>query len=202
MHIDIMSSAATPTTRDRILNAACRLLEGYPDDKTRMADIARAAEVSRQAVYLHFENRADLLTEALRYRDEQTGLQDRLAPYRAAETGEAKIEAFVAFWADHVPRVQGMARALLALRDSDPAAEAAWAERMASAREGCESCMRHLADEGRLAAPWDVTTATDLFWAMLSIQNWMLLTGPCGWSEQDYTERLTRQALRTFVAPT
>ncbi len=196
-----MSSDSQKPTRDRILEAACTLLEDHPGAATRMADIARAAGVSRQAVYLHFENRADLLTEALHHRDETTGLQERLAPSRAAAHGAARIARFIEFWADHVPRVQGLARALLAMRDNDPAAAAAWEERMAATREGCEACILQLAEEGRLAPPWQVGPATDLFWAMLSIQNWMLLTGPCGWSEQEYAERLTRQAHRTFVAP-
>ena len=200
-HIDAMSRESQTPTRDRILEAACSLLEDHPDAPTRMADIARAAGVSRQAVYLHFENRADLLTAAMRHRDETTGLQDRLAPSRTAGSGEERIARFIAFWADHVPRVQGLARALLAMRDSDPAAAAAWDERMAATREGCKACILMLAEEDRLAAPWQIGPATDLFWAMLSIQNWLLLTGPCGWSEQDYAENLTRQAHRTFVAP-
>ena len=38
--------------------------------KVRIADIAVAAEVSRQAVYLHFGNRANLLLlAAVQYRD-------------------------------------------------------------------------------------------------------------------------------------
>ena len=177
------------------------MLEDESGTSTRMADIARAADVSRQAVYLHFQNRADLLTAALRHRDEQTGLQENLAASRAAATGEERIARYVEFWADHVPRIQGLAHALLAMRDSDPAAAAAWDERMAATRDGCEACILALAEEGRLAAPWQIGPATDLFWAMLSVQNWMLLTGPCGWSQQDYAENLTRQATRTFVTP-
>jgi len=196
-----MSSNSKTPTRDRILEAACALLEDESGTSTRMADIARAADVSRQAVYLHFQNRADLLTAALRHRDEQTGLQENLAASRAAATGEERIARYVEFWADHVPRIQGLAHALLAMRDSDPAAAAAWDERMAATRDGCEACILALAKEGRLAAPWQIGPATDLFWAMLSVQNWMLLTGPCGWSQQDYAENLTRQATRTFVTP-
>jgi len=211
-----MSSNSKSPTRDRILEAACALLEDDSGTSTRMADIARAADVSRQAVYLHFQNRADLLTAALRHRDEQTGLQENLAASRAAATGEERIARYVEFWADHVPRIQGLAHALLAdhvpriqglahallaMRDSDPAAAAAWDERMAATRDGCEACILALAKEGRLAAPWQIGPATDLFWAMLSVQNWMLLTGPCGWSQQDYAENLTRQATRTFVTP-
>jgi len=196
-----MSSNSKSPTRDRILEAACALLEDDSGTSTRMADIARAADVSRQAVYLHFQNRADLLTAALRHRDEQTGLQENLAASRAAATGEERIARYVEFWADHVPRIQGLAHALLAMRDSDPAAAAAWDERMAATRDGCEACILALAKEGRLAAPWQIGPATDLFWAMLSVQNWMLLTGPCGWSQQDYAQNLTRQATRTFVTP-
>ena len=58
--------APNPTPA-RILDAALALLrEGGP---VRMSDIAKAAGVSRQAVYLHFPTRAQLLIAAARRLD-------------------------------------------------------------------------------------------------------------------------------------
>ena len=45
--------ADASVTRTKILNACRALLEGDAGAATRMGDVAKAAGVSRQAVYLH-----------------------------------------------------------------------------------------------------------------------------------------------------
>ncbi|MBL4878008.1 MAG: helix-turn-helix transcriptional regulator, partial [Hyphomonas sp.] len=49
-------------TREKIMRATWKLLEESGGSGVRMSDIAKAAGISRQAVYLHFPTRADLLT--------------------------------------------------------------------------------------------------------------------------------------------
>ena len=56
------SDTGGPTTRDRILAAARTLLENRGFD-VGMGEIARQAGISRQAVYLHFQSKADLLRQ-------------------------------------------------------------------------------------------------------------------------------------------
>ena len=53
-------SSENSETRTRILKAAWTLLEASRGRGVKMGDIASAAGVSRQAVYLHFATRADL----------------------------------------------------------------------------------------------------------------------------------------------
>jgi AcrR family transcriptional regulator len=48
-------------TRIRILNSAWKLLVGSHASAVRMSDIAKQTGISRQAVYLHFPTRAELL---------------------------------------------------------------------------------------------------------------------------------------------
>ena len=50
------------TTRDRILTAARKLLEERGFD-VGMGEIFRRAGISRQAVYLHFTSKTDLLQQ-------------------------------------------------------------------------------------------------------------------------------------------
>ena len=192
-----MSSNHSPT-RDRILDATCQLVQ-EPGAATRMADIARAAGVSRQAVYLHFENRADLLTAAARHLDARHDLQGRLAPYRAAADAPEKLRRYIAFWGGYLPVIQGMARAFLAMRGTDAEARAAWSDRMAALREGCETCIAALEQQGLLAAGWTRGTAADLLWTQLSFETWEQLTGTCGWSTEDYIARMQVQAERVFL---
>ena len=53
-------------TKSRILNATWKLLESG-DNAVRMSDIAKAVGISRQALYLHYPNRADLLVATTKH---------------------------------------------------------------------------------------------------------------------------------------
>ena len=68
-----MSSTAidTPT---KILQATLALLEQPHAKLPTMTDIAKATGISRQAVYLHFPSRTDLLVAATRYQDRQNNV--------------------------------------------------------------------------------------------------------------------------------
>ncbi len=76
--LDSMSSASADT-RVRILETTVRMLEESGGRGVRMGDIAGEAGVSRQAVYLHFASRADLLVAATRYLDEKLDVEGRIA---------------------------------------------------------------------------------------------------------------------------
>ena len=163
-----------------------------------MSDIAAAAGVSRQAVYLHFGSRAELLIAATRYGDEVLGLDERLRPYREATSGVATLDAFVTFWGNYIPEIYGIARALLALRETDEAAEAAWNDRMDAVRDGCRNVVEALQRDGTLTPQWSRDEAIDILWTLLSIRNWEALTINCGWSREQYAARirtLARNAL-------
>ena len=60
-------------TRTRILAATLQLMEQRRGQGVRMSDIAGAAGVSRQAVYLHFGSRTELMVAATHYGDEVHG---------------------------------------------------------------------------------------------------------------------------------
>ena len=75
-------SSENPSTRTRILDTAWRLLEdGAP---VRMSDIAKAVGISRQALYLHFPSRAELLIAVTRHLDDVHDVDARMAATRAA----------------------------------------------------------------------------------------------------------------------
>lgn len=166
----------------------------------RMSDIARAAGISRQALYLHFDARVDLLIATTRYVDEVTGVEKSLMPSRTAASGPDRLRAFIAFSGGHWPNVQGVARALQAMRERDAEAEQAWQNRMSAMREGCQAAIDMLDAENRLASGWTVKTATDLLSTMLSFENWDQLTRQCGWTNGAYVTNLQRQAEQTFIA--
>ncbi|MCP5151856.1 MAG: TetR/AcrR family transcriptional regulator [Ectothiorhodospiraceae bacterium] len=194
-----MSSNSAPT-RTRILEATVRMLEAHGGRGVRMGDIARAAGVSRQAVYLHFATRTELLVAATRHLDAQLDLDGRLARSRAAGSGVERLHRYIEFWGDYVPRIHAVARALLAARDTDEAAAAAWGDRMAALRDGCRAAVEALRDDGALAAGWSADSATDVLWTLLLVPSWEHLTRDCGWTGAEYVARMKTLASRALVA--
>jgi AcrR family transcriptional regulator len=192
-------SSTEPETHERILAEACRLMEERRGQGVRISDIARAAGVSRQAVYLHFGSRAELLVAAVRYADQTRGLDERLRRVRAATGGLEALEAFIEFWGNYIPEIYGLAKALLEVRETDEAAEAAWNDRMADVRFSCRCAIECLERDGLLAPEWSVDEAVDLLWSLTSIRVWEHLTLECGWSKSDFVTGMQTAMKRTFV---
>ena len=164
-----------------------------------MADIARQAGVSRQAVYLHFASRAELLEATTRFVDERLDLDRRLAPSRAATSGIERLALYVEFWGSYLPDIYGVAKALMLAQDTDKAAAAAWKDRMAAMRDGCRAAIEALHSDGALAPEWTPKNATDALWTMLLVPNWENLTIECGWSNQQYVDSMKAMAERILL---
>jgi AcrR family transcriptional regulator len=137
-------SSSELETRTRILDATRRLMEEHRGQGVHMRDIAEVAGISRQAVYDHFGSRAKLLVATTHYVDEIRGLKERRRRFQAATTRVERLEAYVEFWGNYIPEIYGMARALLAVRETDEAADAAWDDRMGAVRESCHKTIEAL----------------------------------------------------------
>ncbi|MEO1101148.1 MAG: TetR/AcrR family transcriptional regulator [Pseudomonadota bacterium] len=194
-------SSENPTTRERILKAAWQLLEADPGGGVRMSDIAKAAGISRQAVYLHFPARADLLVAATRYIDEVTEADVRLAPSRAAKTGRERLPAYIEAWSNHIPEIHGVAKALIAMQETDEAARVAWADRLAAIRHGFEAAVRALKLDGDLTLDYSETEAVDLLLTLISVETWESLTVQCGWTQERFIASMQALAAQTLIVP-
>ncbi len=192
-------SSGESETRIRILEATWRLMEEQRGQGVRMSDIAAAAGVSRQALYLHFSSRTELLVETTRYGDEVRGVEERSIRCRAAPTGVEVLTAYIEFWGNYVPEIYGIAKALLAVRETDEAAAAAWNDRMGMLRDCCRYTIEAIQRDKMLAPEWTCEEATDLLWTILSIQNWEQLTVECGWSISQYVVWIQTVSRRIFV---
>ncbi len=192
-------SSENVETRIRILVATVEMLEEHGGRGVRMGDIAKAAGISRQAVYLHFASRAELLVATTKYRDEVLDLDRRLAPSRAATSGAERLALYIDSWGHYIPQIYGVAKALLLAQDTDEAAAAAWKDRMLAMRDGCRAAIDALHSDGKLAPEWTPKRATDALWTMLLVPNWENLTGECGWSTRQYVRRMKIVAKRTFI---
>ncbi len=192
-------SSESIETRSRILQAALDLLEVRSSKGVRMTDIAKKAGISRQAVYLHFSTRAELLIAATHYLDELKGSEERLLASRSAKTGIERLDAFIKAWGAYIPEIYGSLKALLAMKDTDDAATEAWTQRMQDMREGCEAAIKALDKDGMLASAYTPEQATDILWTMLSVRSWEQLTIDCNWSQKKYIETMSSLARHTFV---
>src|SRR5438128_2174375 len=140
-------------TRERILLATWKLMEQSRGQGVRLEDVARAARVSRQVVYLYFHFCSDLLIATARYLDERLELPWRIQQACEAGNGILGIEAYVVFWAAYIPEIYGLAKALLLARETDDAAAAAWADRMQALYQGCNMSFKTLPQRESLTLP-------------------------------------------------
>ncbi len=196
--LDTMSSKEK-STRTRILSASWELLESNQGQGVRMTDIAKRAGISRQALYLHFKTRAELLVATTRHVDEVKGVDSRLASSRAAKTGIERLENYIDAWGNYIPEIYGIAKALLAMRDTDAEAATAWDDRMQALRHGCVAIIDALIDNGNLASAYKREEAVDMLWTMLSVRNWEQLVIDCGWDQQRYVAMITQLAKQNLV---
>lgn len=178
-------------SRTRILDAALALIAKRGDARVSMAEIGRAARVSRQAVYLHFADRADLLLALVQHVDEKRNLEAALRRIREAPTALAGIREMVALQARSNPSVWAVARALDAVRRTDTAAERGWQDRLQHRLEGCRQMIARLQKEGKLRHGLDPAAAADLLWTITSLRMWEDLVLERGWSAHRYQRHIS-----------
>jgi AcrR family transcriptional regulator len=188
-----------PNAIGRILDAALTLITRKGDAGLTMAQIAKAARVSRQAVYLHFADRAAVMVAVARHLDERLGLPADIQRMIDAPTGAAMLEASVSIQARRNPSVWAVARTLDAVRRTDAAAERAWQDRLNSRLEGCRAIVARLQAEGNLRRGLDPAVAADLLWTITSLRMWEDLVLGRGWSAQQYQQHVTRLLLEALT---
>jgi AcrR family transcriptional regulator len=192
-------SSGDPETRKRILEKTWHLMEKRRGQGVKISDIARAAGVSRQAVYLHFGSRAQLLVATVRYVDEVKNINERLEGMSTAANALQVLENYVEFWGNYIPEIYGLAKALLAVRESDRDAAAAWDDRMEALHQGWRSVVECFVREDLLAPEWDPNRAADAAWAITSVTVWENLTVERGWSTDEYVDQMKMVLKRLLV---
>ena len=181
-------SSDDSTTRERILQSTWTALLDSSKPRVRMSDIANSAGISRQALYLHFANRTELLIETTRYIDRVKDVEQRLARSRSASCGLERLEAYVDAWVNYIPEIYGVANALMIMGVTDEDARLAWNGRLAAVREGCEAIVATLSREGRLSHRLSPPEATDVLCAHLSGETWQYLRDRPGWSQSRHVD--------------
>lgn len=185
--------ALLAATRDIIEN------DGMP--ALTMAAVAERAGVTRRAVYLHFATRTDLVMALYR----SLGETDDLAESLQAVWDTPDAVSGLREWAAHLVRshlrILAVLRALEQAQHTDSDAAALWRTTQGNWLKGSRRVVERLAGEGKLAPHLSVETATDLLWALMSLDLLDRLAHQRRWSNKRLTAQLTTTYLATFVAP-
>ena len=191
-----MSSPA----RRRIFEAAWQLIVVRGEAGFTMAQIARKAKLSRQALYLHFADRAQLLDALVRYADEKRGLASAIQHIVDAPTAREAIGRMVSLQALQNPRIWAIALAFEAVRRTDKAAQRSWQGRQARRLDTCRTIIERLRREGELRPTLTMEEAADLLYVITSLRMWEDLVLVRGWTADEYQERVTRLLLEGLTA--
>lgn len=183
-----MSSENSTT---RILDAALTLITTRGGADVTMAEIAKAAGMSRQAVYLHFADRADLMLALVRHVHETFGVAEETREIGKATTGLAAMRKWVSLQARLNPVIWPVARAIEMVRRTDEVAEQGWQDRMAHRLETCRGIIARMHQEGTLKQGISQDAAADLLWSIASLRTWEDLVLDRGWKAAQYEKRIT-----------
>lgn len=184
-----MTPVPDSQTRERLLDAAWELVQGDGAVTLALGDVARRAGVSRQALYLHFPNRATLLAEMARRFDHSSGFRRRLLATRRLPAREA-FRAMLGEWFAYVPQILRTARALEAATVTGSDGAEAYHDRMAEWRAAIRLAVDRLAGEGQLSPGWDVESAADWVWAQVHPSVYQHLVHERGWDADRATSRI------------
>lgn len=187
-----------PDTTTRLLDAARQLLEERGPHGVGMEQIAQAAGVSRQSVYLHFGSKTGLLLALVAHVDAQRDVNEQVDRLWRLPDALTALEAAADLAAATNPEVHRIALAFDAARRWDTAFESAWQDRTTHRLDRYRRLARWLKRDGLLGAGWRIDPATDFIWSLTSVQTYDQLVVERGLSVEQYVA-LLRTSLRTTL---
>ncbi|MBO8186381.1 TetR/AcrR family transcriptional regulator [Streptomyces spirodelae] len=194
-------NARSRKTVAALLQAARELIEEQGFESLTMAAAAERAGVSRRGAYLHFSTRGELLTALYRSLGEVEQLAASLQKVWDAPDALATLRE----WAEHIarshPRILAVLHAVERARHTDPDAAELWETTLTNWRRGSRRVIERLQAEHRLAPPWTVDTATDMLWALTSLDILDRLMTRRRWSRKGFAQHLTALLEATFTTP-
>ncbi|MBL4908227.1 MAG: hypothetical protein JKX94_12300, partial [Sneathiella sp.] len=140
-------------------------------------------------------SRGGLLVALVRRADEREKIWEEFAKAMQKPTAKERLMACLDAWLDFVPKILPVARDLIRLRAKDEEAGNAWSDRMLELRKFYVTVMEDLNNENQLAPNWTPQQAAEFMWTHSSVQVWDLLTGDCGWSEEN-----AKASIRTNIS--
>lgn len=196
--LHVSSGGRVARTRADILDRAWELISERGAEVS-LAQIAKAAGISRQSVYDHFGSRGGLLLGLVRRTDERLDIKARFHAAFEEEDPHRRLTASIEVWIRFVQEIYPVASDLIRLRTTDADASAAWEDRMNELRDWLRELTGSLERDNALQTVWSKEAAADYLWASFSVQTWGLLTRDCGWPESSALEVLKRTICQALL---
>jgi AcrR family transcriptional regulator len=187
-------------TRSHILNVAWAAIADAQTIDMSMSEMARRAGVSRQTMYLAFENRAGLLEAMVANKDETSPLVGAISAAREScdGSGEALLN-FNRAWLAYLPEIYPVGSLLSAASIGDPAAATAWQSRMTRLRQGMFYVTKKTEAHGNLQPTLNASKAADICYSLAHVENWRLLVVECSWSPEEFVQSRLELIERTVL---
>jgi AcrR family transcriptional regulator len=193
-------SSGRADTRAAILTAARAQFEEQGYFGAAMEAVAKKAGVSRQAIYLHFASKADLLS-ALHLHIFETDVQPALErhPVWTAPSSLDALDASIAVDAEVASKVWQIHETFVMARRHHPEVDDTLRPREAERYAEIARLARWLKDEGVLAPGTRASHLADSYWGLTSTGTFVNLVIERGWS-LDRFKRWVRDLLNTHLA--
>ena len=194
-----MSSGGRPQTRVQILEAARTMFEelGYYD--AALGAVAKKAGVSRQAIYLHFPSKAELLT-ALHLHIFATDVVPALERHPLTDSMSAldALDAMIAVDVEVVSKVWRIHETLEMARRQHPEVDETLRPREEDRYSGLLDLARRLKRERALPPNIRVGMFADMLWGLLNVGTYRSLVIERRWSLDQYA-RWVRNTIRIQI---
>jgi AcrR family transcriptional regulator len=184
-----MAAEDQPATRDKMVSAGLALFRRQGVAAVTLADVARAAGVSRQTVYLHFGNRAGLLTEIARANDLNSPFAKKLRDTSHGPASEKALETFVRTWFRNVPAILDLALALDAAGHADENARTAYNNRIDTVAVMIGRIVGGLHEQGKINRRWTPPEAVDWICMHLDPRLWHRWVVIRRWNGKRFVDR-------------
>lgn len=180
----VKASRLSPQTSDAILDAAWQLICRRGRADVGLADIAKAAGVTRQSIYIGYGGRFGLLIAMARNADDRSAHCRRMREISNGEGNDPRtLHAYVEAWLAHLPEIYPVGILLSAAATTDPEAREVFADRMVGGLHAAYlTICKRLGRARHLARGWDAERAADFCWSLTHIETWRQLVVERGWT--------------------
>ena len=194
-----MSSNGKPETRTQILEAARGMFEELGYYGAGLGAVAKKAGVSRQAIYLHFPSKAELLT-ALHLHIFATDVLPVVERHPITEemTALDALEAMIDVDVEVVSKVWRIHEALTTARRQHPEVEETLRPREDDRYGELLDRARRLEKEGALPSTIGASAFADMLWGLVSVGTYTSLVNERGWSREQYGQWV-RDTIRLHI---
>jgi AcrR family transcriptional regulator len=176
-------------TRRRIVEAAYRLFSerGYG---VALAEVAAAAGVSVQNLYLLFSNKQRLVqaTLELAVLGDDSPVPPHERPWFRELAEAADPEAAIRIWVENTLPIYARVAPLAGMFLSEPSLESMWAHSEKLRVEGFRHAMEVVARKGRFPPGMNLDRATDIMFVLLSPVVYSEFVRGRGWSASGWSE--------------